>query len=79
MSLTDKILHLAELCLLLLCLVTTAIYGMRVKNLENEVLAEMAALRLESKECVEQCKRISYTCIDMVNSNFWEGENYDGD
>ena len=79
MSLTDKILHLAELCLLLLCLVTTAIYSMRVKNLENEVRAEMAALRLESKECVEQCKRISYTCIDIMNSNFWEGENYDGD
>lgn len=77
MSLTDKILHLAELCLLLLCLVTTAIYSMRVKNLENEVRAEMAVLRQESKECVEQCKRISYTCIDMVNSNFWEGENYD--
>lgn len=79
MSLTDRILQLLELVLLCLCFITTAIYSMRVKNLENEVRAEMAALRLENKECVEQCKRISYTCIDMVNSNFWEGENYDGD
>lgn len=79
MSLTDRILQLLELVLLCLCFITTAIYSMRVKNLENEVRAEMAALRLENEESVERCRRISYTCIDIMNSNLWEGEDYDGD
>lgn len=77
MSLSDRIIQLATLILLLLCLITTCIYSMRVRNLENEVRAEMAALRLANRESVEQCKRISYTCIDIMNSNLWEGEQND--
>lgn len=74
MSLSDRVIQLATLLLLLLSLVVTGIYSMRTKNLENEVRAEMAALRLANRESVEQCKRISYTCIDIMNNNLWEGE-----
>ena len=77
MSLSDRVIQLATLVILLLSLITTWVYSMKVRNLENEVKVEMAALRHENKESVEQCKRISYTCIDVMNSNLWEGGNYD--
>lgn len=79
MTLTDRILQLLTLVLLLLSLVVTGIYSMKVKNLENEVRSEMAIMRSSNKESVEQCRRISYTCIDIMNKNLWEGEDYDGD
>ena len=74
MSLSDRILQLVILFLLLMSLITTGIYSMRVRNLENELRAEIAAVRVSNKESVEQCKRISYTCIDIMNNNLWEGE-----
>jgi len=79
LSLSDRILQLITLVLLLICLIVTEIYSLRVRNLENEVRAEMAASRLANKESVEQCKRITFTCIDVLNKNLWEGNEYDGD
>ena len=51
MSLTDRIIQLVELILLCLCFVGSAIYSMRVKNLERRLEAESAALKYEVKEC----------------------------
>ena len=76
MSLTDRILQIAELLLLCLCLIVTEIYCMRVKNLENEIRAESSALRYEMGESEERCRRLSYTCIDLVNHIYIEGGNY---
>lgn len=80
MSLSDRIIQLVTLTLLLLSLIVTGIYSMKVRNLEWVLKEEVAALRHESKESVEQCKRISLTCIDIMNKNLWEGEtDYDRD
>lgn len=79
MSLSDRILQLITLVLLLISLIVTEIYSIRVRNLENEVRAELTASRLANKESVEQCKRITFTCIDVLNKNLWEGEEYVGD
>lgn len=76
MSLSDRVIQLATLVILLLSLITTWVYSMKVRNLETKVKVEMAALRHENKESVEQCKRISYTCIDIMNNNLWEGGKY---
>lgn len=79
MSLTDRIIQLVELILLCLCFIGSAIYSMRVKNLEKRLEAESAALQYEVKECEERCKRMTYTCIDILNQKILEGENiYDG-
>lgn len=75
MSLSDRLIQLATLILLLLSLVATGIYSMRVRNLESMLKAEVSAIRHENNESVEQCKRISLTCIDIMNKNLWEGEN----
>ena len=77
MSLSDRLIQLATLILLLLCLVTTGIYNMRVRNLEGVLKEEIAALRHENNESVEQCKRITLTCIDIMNKNLWEEGNND--
>ena len=79
MSLSDRLIQLATLILLLLSLAVTCIYSMRVRNLEGVLKEEIAALRHENNESVEQCKRITLTCIDIMNKSLWEGENYDGD
>ena len=67
MSLTDRILQIAELVMLLLCLIATEIYSMRVKNVEKQLMAESSALRYEMGESEERCRRLSYTCVDIVN------------
>lgn len=79
MSLFDRVLQLIELLLLCLCLITTGIYSIRVKNLERRLEADNAALMYEVGECEERCKRMTYTCIDILNQIVLEGENiYDG-
>lgn len=75
MSLSDRLIQLVTLALLLISLVMTGIYSMRVRNLENDLKEQMAALRHENNESVEQCKRITLTCIDIMNKNLWEGES----
>lgn len=76
MSTFDRVMQLVEMALLLICLIATEIYSMRVKNLENEVRAEVSAMKHEVRECEERCRRLSYTCIDVVNRKILEGGNY---
>lgn len=76
MSALDRVLQLIELALLLICLIATEIYSMRVKNLENEIRTELSAMRYETRESEERCRRLSYTCIDVVNRKILEGGNY---
>lgn len=68
--------QLVEMALLLICLIATEIYSMRVKNLENEVRAEVSAMKYEVRESEERCRRLSYTCVDVVNRKILEGGNY---
>ena len=77
MSITDRVLQIVELVLLCLCLVVTEIESMRMKNLEKQFMAETSALRYELKECEERCRRLSYTCIDVVNRKILEGGDYE--
>lgn len=79
MSLTDRVLQLATLVILCITLVVTEIYSLRVKNLERMLKAESSALRYEVKETEERCRRLSYTCIDVVNRKILEGGNYGED
>lgn len=76
MSTFDRVMQLVEMALLLICLIATEIYSMRVKNLENEVRAEVSAMKYEVRESEERCRRLSYTCIDVVNRKILEGGNY---
>lgn len=76
MSTFDRVMQLVEMALLLICLIATEIYSMRVKNLENEVRAEVSAMKYEVRECEERCRRLSYTCVDIVNRKILEGGNY---
>ena len=76
MSTFDRVMQLVEMALLLICLIATEIYSMRVKNLENEIRAEVSAMRYEVRESEERCRRLSYTCIDVVNRKILEGGNY---
>ena len=76
MSTFDRVMQLVEMALLLICLIATEIYSMRVKNLENEVRAEVSAMKYEVRESEERCRRFSYTCIDVVNRKILEGGNY---
>lgn len=76
MSTFDRVMQLVEMALLLICLIATEIYSMRVKNLENEVRAEVSAMKYEMRESEERCRRLSYTCIDVVNRKILEGGNY---
>lgn len=76
MSLTDRILQLVSLVLLALCLIVTEVYSMRAKNIEKELKAEVSALRYELGESEERCRRLSYTCIDVVNRKILERGNY---
>ena len=76
MSLTDRILQLVSLVLLTLCLIVTEVYSMRAKNIEKELKAEVSALRYELGESEERCRRLSYTCIDVVNRKILERGNY---
>ena len=76
MSLTDRILQLVSLVLLTLCLIVTEVYSMRAKNIERELKAEVSALRYELGESEERCRRLSYTCIDVVNRKILEGGQY---
>lgn len=76
MSLTDRILQLVSLVLLTLCLIVTEVYSMRAKNVERELKAEVSALRYELGESEERCRRLSYTCIDVVNRKILEGGQY---
>lgn len=76
MSLTDRILQLVSLVLLALCLIVTEVYSMRAKNVERELKAEVSALRYELEESEERCRRLSYTCIDVVNRKILERGNY---
>lgn len=76
MSLTDRILQLVELVILCLCLICTEIYSMRAKNVERELKAEVSALRYELEESEKRCRRLSYTCIDVVNRKILERGNY---
>lgn len=76
MSLTDRILQIVELVLLALCLITTEIYSMRAKNLERKFEAESSVLKYEMKESEDKCRRIYYTCIDVVNRKILEGADY---
>lgn len=79
MSLTDRILQLVSLVLLAICLIVTEVYSMRAKNIERELKAEISALRYELRESEERCKRLSYTCIDVVNRKILERGNYGED
>ena len=76
MSLTDRIIQLVSLVLLALCLIVTEVYSMRAKNVERELKAEVSALRYELEESEKRCRRLSYTCIDVVNRKILEGGNY---
>lgn len=76
MSLTDRILQLVSLVLLTLCLIVTEVYSMRAKNVERELKAEVSALRYELEESEKRCRRLSYTCIDVVNRKILERGNY---
>lgn len=76
MSLTDRILQLVSLVLLTLCLIATEVYSMRAKNIERELKAEVSALRYELEESEKRCRRLSYTCIDVVNRKILERGNY---
>ena len=76
MSLTDRILQLVSLVLLALCLIVTEVYSMRAKNVERELKAEVSALRYELEESEKRCRRLSYTCIDVVNRKILEGGQY---
>ena len=76
MSTLDRVLQLLELALLCLCLIVTEVYSMRVKNLERRFQAETSALKYEVKESEQRCRRLSYTCIDVVNRKILEGGNY---
>lgn len=76
MSTSDRVLQLVELALLTLCLIVTEIYSMKVKNLERQFRAEKSALEYELKESEERCRRLSYTCIDVVNRKILEGGYY---
>lgn len=76
MSLTDRLLQLISLVLLALCLIVTEVYSMRAKNIERELKAEVSALRYELGESEERCRRLSYTCIDVVNRKILERGNY---
>lgn len=76
MSLTDRILQLVSLVLLALCLIVTEVYSMRAKNIERELKAEVSALRYELEESEKRCRRLSYTCIDVVNRKILERGNY---
>ena len=76
MSLTDRILQLVSLVLLTLCLIVTEVYSMRAKNVERELKAEVSALRYELEESEKRCRRLSYTCIDVVNRKILEGGQY---
>lgn len=76
MSLTDRILQLVSLVLLALCLIVTEVYIMRAKNVERELKAEVSALRYELEESEKRCRRLSYTCIDVVNRKILERGNY---
>ena len=76
MSLTDRLLQIANLVLLALCLIVLEFYTCRVKNLEKRLNAESSSLRYEVKETEERCRRLSYTCIDVVNRKILEGETY---
>lgn len=76
MSLTDRIIQLVSLVLLTLCLIITEVYSMRAKNVERELKAEVSALRYELEESEKRCRRLSYTCIDVVNRKILEGGNY---
>jgi hypothetical protein len=49
---------------------------MRAKNIERELKAEVSALRYELGESEERCRRLSYTCIDVVNRKILERGNY---
>ena len=76
MSLTERIIQLVSLVLLTLCLIITEVYSMRAKNVERELKAEVSALRYELEESEKRCRRLSYTCIDVVNRKILEGGNY---
>lgn len=76
MSLTDRIIQLVSLVLLVLCLIVTEVYSMRAKNVERELKAEVSALRYELEESEKRCRRLSYTCIDVVNRKILERGNY---
>lgn len=76
MSLTDRILQLVSLVLLALCLIVTEVYSMKAKNVERELKAEISALRYELEESEKRCRRLSYTCIDVVNRKILERGNY---
>ncbi|MBO7735448.1 MAG: hypothetical protein J6S67_22985 [Methanobrevibacter sp.] len=73
---TDRIIQLVSLVLLTLCLIITEVYSMRAKNVERELKAEVSALRYELEESEKRCRRLSYTCIDVVNRKILEGGNY---
>jgi hypothetical protein len=75
-SLTDRILQLVSLVLLVLCLIVTEVYSIRARNIERELKAEVSALRYELGESEKRCRRLSYTCIDVVNRKILERGNY---
>lgn len=79
MSLTDRIIQLVSLGLLAMCLIVTEVYSMRTKNVERELKAEVSALRYELEESEKRCRRLSYTCIDVVNRKILERGNYGED
>jgi hypothetical protein len=76
MSIADRILQLVELLLLCLCLIVTEIHDIKVGNLEKELKARTDALRYEVGESEERCRRLTDTCIDIVNRKIYEGGNY---
>lgn len=67
-----KILHVIEVVLLVFLITVVEINCMRLKNVEKELRAETEALRYELKETEERCRRLSYTCIDVVNRKILE-------
>jgi hypothetical protein len=76
MNTSDRVLQLVELLLLCLCLVMTEIHSMKVSNMEKELKTQTDALRHEVRESEGRCRRLTNTCIDIVNRKIYEGGNY---
>lgn len=76
MNTFDRVLQILELGLIVVCLIVIEIYSIRVKNLENELRTEVSAMRYEVTESEDRCRRLSYTCVDIVNRIVLEGGDY---
>lgn len=67
-----KALQVFTIAILMFLIVVVEINCIRLKNIEKELKDETSALRYELKETEERCRRLSYTCIDVVNNKILE-------